>query len=373
MSKKMIIAVCLLFGFRSLLAQEIRNEFVVPGILGYHTYKADMHMHTIFSDGQVTPRVRVEEAWREGLDIIAITDHLEDWNAMLPKDKNMPYDMAKAQAEKRNILLIKGAEITRSLPGECGHMNALFLEDANKLVQENYMDVINEAHKQGAVLIWNHPGWYAHQPDTTIWFDVFTKLISEGKMDGIEIVNWKRWFPEALDWCIEKDLTVIAGSDIHGETNWLYDFCKGEHRPITFIFAKEKTEASIKEALKEGRTIAYFKRGFYNQLMGKEKYLKELFFASIAINVKKKTDDYITLIIKNNSDLDFNLLKKNPDKRLNYRKNYFLYGQSQEEVTIYKREFVKDEEIYLHFVIQNLLISSGKSLEVSIPAVQYEK
>ncbi len=370
MSKKITITICLLFSIYGLFAQDTRKNIILPDILGYHTYKADMHMHTIFSDGQVTPYVRVEEAWREGLDIIAITDHLENWNNMLPEDKNLPYEMAKKTAEKRNILLIKGAEITRSLPAECGHMNALFLKDANKLVQKDYMDVINEAEAQGAVLIWNHPGWYVHQPDTTVWFDVFTKLLKEGKLDGIEVVNWKRWFPVALDWCLEKNLAVIAGSDIHGETCWLYNFSKGEHRPITFIFAKEKTEESIKEAIKEGRTVAYFKRGFYNQLMGKEEYLKALFFASVHVTLKDKGKDYATLIFDNRSDLDFNLLKKNSTKGLNYRKNYFLYGHSQEEVNVWIPENVPDEEIYLHFIIQNLLIASDQALEIDVPLTE---
>jgi predicted metal-dependent phosphoesterase TrpH len=34
-------------------------------------------MHTIFSDGDVWPTVRIEEARRHGLDAVAITDHLE--------------------------------------------------------------------------------------------------------------------------------------------------------------------------------------------------------------------------------------------------------------------------------------------------------
>ena len=48
-----------------------------PDILGYETLKCDFHMHTVFSDGQVWPTTRVDEAVREGLDAIAITDHIE--------------------------------------------------------------------------------------------------------------------------------------------------------------------------------------------------------------------------------------------------------------------------------------------------------
>ena len=54
-----------------------RNEIVIPGFDGYMTLKCDFHIHTCFSDGTVWPNVRVDEAWQEGLDAIAMTDHLE--------------------------------------------------------------------------------------------------------------------------------------------------------------------------------------------------------------------------------------------------------------------------------------------------------
>ena len=55
-----------------------RKEIILPAkVNGFNVYKADLHSHTIFSDGQVIPRFRVREAWQEGLDILAITDHIE--------------------------------------------------------------------------------------------------------------------------------------------------------------------------------------------------------------------------------------------------------------------------------------------------------
>lgn len=44
---------------------------------GFHVLKCDFHTHTIFSDGRVWPTMRVDEAWKDGLDAIAITDHIE--------------------------------------------------------------------------------------------------------------------------------------------------------------------------------------------------------------------------------------------------------------------------------------------------------
>ncbi|HOI80411.1 MAG TPA: PHP domain-containing protein, partial [Petrimonas sp.] len=52
-----------------------RSNIVIPDVNGFKVLKCDFHMHTVFSDGDVWPTVRVQEAWREGLDAIAITDH----------------------------------------------------------------------------------------------------------------------------------------------------------------------------------------------------------------------------------------------------------------------------------------------------------
>jgi hypothetical protein len=43
----------------------------------YQTLVMDLHTHSVFSDGHVWPSIRVEEALRDGLDAIAITEHLE--------------------------------------------------------------------------------------------------------------------------------------------------------------------------------------------------------------------------------------------------------------------------------------------------------
>ena len=54
-----------------------RDLIRVPDIPGYTTLKCDFHIHSAYSDGSVWPDVRVNEAWNEGLDAIAITEHIE--------------------------------------------------------------------------------------------------------------------------------------------------------------------------------------------------------------------------------------------------------------------------------------------------------
>ena len=54
-----------------------RTEFVLPEVNGYTVYKADLHTHSVYSDGDCTPEFRVREAWYDGLDVLAITEHVE--------------------------------------------------------------------------------------------------------------------------------------------------------------------------------------------------------------------------------------------------------------------------------------------------------
>ncbi|MBQ1213618.1 MAG: histidinol-phosphatase, partial [Tidjanibacter sp.] len=49
----------------------LRKEIIIPQVNGYNVYKADLHTHTIYSDGSVTPHYRVQEAWLDGLDVMA--------------------------------------------------------------------------------------------------------------------------------------------------------------------------------------------------------------------------------------------------------------------------------------------------------------
>lgn len=67
----------LLLSIPVLTFSQVRNEIQIPDILGFKTLKCDFHMHTVFSDGLVWPTVRVSEAYSQGLDAIAITDHIE--------------------------------------------------------------------------------------------------------------------------------------------------------------------------------------------------------------------------------------------------------------------------------------------------------
>ncbi len=255
-------------------ASQYRNEINIPGFDGYQALKCDFHIHTVFSDGTVWPSVRVQEAWTEGLDVIAITDHIEyrPFRDIVVSDNDKSYEIAAEEGERYGIMVIKGAEITRSKP--LGHLNALFISDADALAVDDPLEAIDIADRQGAYIIWNHPGW----PDNkSTFYPVHGELIKAGKIDAYEVYNYMESYPLTFDWYAQYGIAPMANTDIHGPVAMDYDCGEGWMRPMTLVFASEKTQEALKEALEAKRTLALFQ----GNLVGDKEYLSKLVSASL--------------------------------------------------------------------------------------------
>ena len=119
-----------------------------PDTSDYLTISSDLHTHSVFSDGHVWPNIRVSEALKDGIDSIAITEHLEyqPHTLFIPNnDRNSAYIEAEKAAEGSDLIVIAGSEITREMPP--GHLNAVFISDANKLFKMDKKD-LPEARKR---------------------------------------------------------------------------------------------------------------------------------------------------------------------------------------------------------------------------------
>ena len=280
-----------------------------PDIPGYKTITCDLHQHTVFSDGEVWPSIRVQEALKDGLEAISITEHIEyqpHKNDIPHPDRNRSFQIAKKAAEKHELLVINGAEITREMPP--GHANAIFLQDANALNHKDVMEAFKEANKQDAFTFWNHPNWVAQRPNGVATLtDLHRQLINEGLLHGIEVVNEHTYSDEALQIALDHNLTIMGTSDIHGLIDWQFKVPEGGHRPVTLVFAKEHSEASLKEGLKERRTAVWFN----NTLIGKAEYLVPLIESSLVVKTVGSLSSYegeslVTQVtIENISDVDF--------------------------------------------------------------------
>ena len=299
--KTLLLLVIISINYSAIYGQKTEKytrKIFFPDIDGYKTLLTDFHQHTVFSDGSVWPTIRVEEAIKDGLDAISLTEHLEyqPYSKDIPNpDRNRAYNIAKSFAENKNksldrkLIVINGQEITRSMPP--GHINAIFLNDANKLLHpKDSLKGILAANKQDAFVFWNHPAWPAQRSDGIAKLDEFHKYLIEKKLlHGIEVVNELYYSEEALRLALENDLTIMGTSDIHGLVDWLFkvpddnESTNGSlpgHRPVTIIFSKDKSEDGIKDALFAGKTAV-----FYNELLiGKEENLKPLVEKCLVIN-----------------------------------------------------------------------------------------
>lgn len=303
--KRLIIIILLLISL-TLLVNGQRKTVHLPDLPGYVTLKCDFHMHTVFSDGDVWPTVRIDEALRDGLDAIAITDHLEytPHKDFIPVDYNAAWKIGEEYAKEGNLILVHGAEITRKMPP--GHFNALFITDASLLTQDSVLDVFEAAIKQGAFLQWDHPGWKTQQPDgIPRMYEIHKKLIKNGWLHGIEFFNEYEYYPLVFTFCKQYNLALMGNSDVHGSISEIYPKPENTNRPMTLVFAKERSLNSLKEAMFAGRTMVYFR----NILAGKEEYAKPFFYRCISVSKPYYQDDkYLFFEVTNNSDISFYLI-----------------------------------------------------------------
>jgi hypothetical protein len=356
-----------------------------PDTANYQTLVLDPHTHSSFSDGHVWPRIRIEEALRDGLDAIAITEHLE-WQPHLAdiphQDRNRAFEIARDSAADHPLLVIPGTEITRS--SEAGHINALFIDDANALLRQFQPEdpndtiayyqalhafpaqqAVDTAAAQGAFLFWNHPWWSDEFPDG---FPVLTDFqrnnVRAGKLKGIEIANGDFYSEEAFQIGLDLGLTLIGASDIHELIDWDYQPHTGGHRPVTLVLAREASAQAMQEALNEGRTLVWFK----NTLLARPPQMREMLAATLSITRASYLDEsnLLTLEISNRSDVDFELLNQG---ELTFSRNTQLLTIGQHAST---RLIVKTEKrldrIELDFQVLNALVAPRQPARLVLSA-----
>jgi predicted metal-dependent phosphoesterase TrpH len=167
--------------------------------------RADVHMHTRFSDGLPTPRQLLDFVERKGhLDVIAITDHDVLESSLWAYDQRHQYSFS----------IIPGMEVTAYE----GHVLGLWIErpiPAGLSVKETAAAI----HEQGGLAILAHPGEpfiaarhllrYLRNPQVLMTWDI----------DAVEVFNAGTITPgnNALARRIVRDLPLpqVANSDAH--------------------------------------------------------------------------------------------------------------------------------------------------------------
>ena len=357
------------------------REIQFPDTADRLTLAVDLHTHSVFSDGHVWPKIRVEEALRDGLDAMAITEHLE-WQPHLEDiphpDRNRSYEEALASLpEGSELILIAGSEITRQAPH--GHMNAVFIEDANALVQRGTptepfdlrtyyyesatwpaQEAVDEANAQGGFVFWNH-SWSDFPNATTTMTDFHRQAAAAGKLHGIEIANGDTYSPESFQIALDHGLTPIGVSDVHNLIDWDYEPHNGGHRPVNLVFTETRSAEAIRKALFEGRTVVWFD----NLLMGRERDLLPLLNASLSASAARYRGEGSVLEVEldNVSDADFELENLTDLTLVRSAKTVLIPAHDSLSITLRVPE--RRDSLTLRFRVRNALLAPDTHPEMA--------
>ena len=202
-----------------------------------HYYKANLHMHTVLSDGDMTPEETKRAYMAHGYSVVAFTDH----EVMIPHpeltDENFlaltSYETAIAAEDYRdtdfsfqktthlnlyapeNSLRIPPVFDERTIWPGIGHIRAYVDDEMRKVVFAHTPDCVNRliaaANEAGYLVSYNHPVWSCQSyPDYAglegvwgvEWYN--TGCVIAGYPDTIQPVDdflraGKRVFPLATD------------------------------------------------------------------------------------------------------------------------------------------------------------------------------
>lgn len=231
-----------------------------------HIYFGDLHCHTGFSDGQLTPYEAFQHAKQEGnLDFMAITDHA----ASITEEKFKATQQAAIECTTNNFVAIAGCEngFDDSYENEYGVpvinggelivfqsntwcSSCDSLETFTDILQNNGIAIAGFAHPQEASWptekIWNGYDMAHHRCAKVQSFVRMIEVCNE--TSDYNLIH-EKLYPTALD-CGFR-VSAIAVSDTH-QANW---GCKAL-RARTAVYADTLNLESIIEALRSQHCYA---------------------------------------------------------------------------------------------------------------------
>lgn len=228
--------------------------------------KADLHVHTTASDGDLTPSEVIRYAREVNIDLISITDH----------NTTEGVEEAIREAAKYNIKVIPGIELSTKYKGKSIHLLGYFKDDRYK--EEKFLRALHYMKKKkdkslkslfkdkfklevkkgrisvksgidilkyfGAKVVLAHPVLVNKE---------YTREVLNYKLDGIEAKYYRNSLRDTkmyIDLAKKKKLFYTAGSDFH--TNKTVDFNHGLLGEV-YLDSKEIEKFLKKSKLKKAK------------------------------------------------------------------------------------------------------------------------
>ena len=206
----------------------------VPVRVGdYWILAGDFHVHAFPGDGSLAPWPLRDEAAREGLDVLAVTNHNQALTALFARQQASGSD---------GPLVLAGEEVTN----RDYHLIAVGITQKVNAYQPA-AKAIADIHAQGGVAIAAHPG-----PLSVGYTDDAVR-----ELDGTEAAHPADDQRERNEFIafyerarrLNPRIAAIGSSDFHAMPAPV-----GSCR--TFLFVRERTEAGVLDAIRDGRTVA---------------------------------------------------------------------------------------------------------------------
>ena len=202
--------------------------------------RADLHMHTTFSDGWPSPRELVDHARATGLDLIAVTDHDTIEGAMRAAD----YAASRSRVE-----VVVGEEVS----SRDGHIVGLFLERRIRPGM-SAAATVHAIHDQGGLAIAVHPFWRTQRRTRGGPVHGVGWLAAELDFDAIEVENATPGFYFFNQLARRLNLGLgraeVGGSDAH--------IVDAVGRAYTKF--PGRTASALRDAIEKGKTAAARRR-----------------------------------------------------------------------------------------------------------------
>ena len=259
-------------GAASALAQQVRltNPYESVDWSTYSHYRADLHVHTIQSDG-CHHLYQVVRVFREaGFSILSITDHdavspnqcvlgepspyPDPRPANFPADTTWPWNAYGAPAPAElGMLGIEGAELTCTY-----HINSFFNDygfaPCSSDDRPTPDDWLVEVARRDGLAVLNHPGGSA-KADGLEWVTALYGNPANDRLVGMELaggattdVNAALWDQLLGMFMPDRPIWGFGTSDMHLLSQTRFAF--------TVFLLDELTEAGVKDAMRTGRFYA---------------------------------------------------------------------------------------------------------------------
>jgi len=166
--------------------------------------KADLHLHTLASDGLMSARALLDHTERRtDLDVIAVTDHDEVSAALSARDW--------AAEHGYRVQVAVGVEVTT----RDGHLLALFLEERPPALRRA-VATAEWVVQRGGLCLAPHP---FTRLTHSLGKEVMLELARRGLLAGIEVLNaspaGRASRRRALEFAAAEEVAAVGGSDAH--------------------------------------------------------------------------------------------------------------------------------------------------------------